>query len=56
MAARAEYASLGYDMNAMQMNALLFIALKMMGFVLLSVVIASLVGFVASRTGAKIGR
>lgn len=56
VAARAEYASLGYDMNAMQMNALLFIALKMMGFVLLSVVIASLVGFVASRTGAKIGR
>ena len=56
VAARAEYASLGYDMGAMQMNALLTIALKMMGFVLLSVVIASLVGFVASRTGAKIGR
>ncbi len=55
-AARAEYASLGYDMNAMQMNALLTIALKMMGFVVLSVLIASLVGFVASRTGAKIGR
>ena len=56
VAARAEYASLGYDMNAMQMNALLLIALKMMGFVLGSVVISSLVGFVASRTGAKIGR
>ena len=56
VAARAEYASLGYDMNAMQMNALLFIALKMMGFVLGSVVISALVGFVASRTGAKIGR
>ena len=56
VAARAEYASLGYDMNAMQMNALLFIALKMMGFVFGSVVISALVGFFASRTGAKIGR
>ena len=56
VAARAEYAGLGYDMNAMQMNALLLIALKMMGFVLGSVVISVLVGFVASRTGAKIGR
>ena len=56
VAARAEYAGLGYDMNAMQMNALLLIALKMMGFVLGSVVISTLVGFVASRTGAKIGR
>ena len=56
VAARAEYAELGYDMNAMQMNALLLIALKMMGFVLGSVVISTLVGFVASRTGAKIGR
>ncbi len=56
VAARAEYASLGYDMNAMQMNALLFIALMMMGFVFGSVVISALVGFFASRTGAKIGR
>ena len=56
VAARAEYAGLGYDMNAMQMNALLLIALKMMGFVLGSVVISILVGLVASRTGAKIGR
>ena len=55
-AARAEYAGLGYDMNAMQMNALMFTALKMMGFVLLSVCIAALVGLVAARTGAKIGR
>ena len=55
-AARAEYAGLGYDTNAMQMNSLLFTALKMMGFVLLSVVIATAVGLVASRTGATIGR
>ena len=56
IAARAEYAALGYDMNAMQMHALVLIALKMMGFVMLSVVIASLVGLVAARTGAKVGR
>ncbi|MBR3182474.1 MAG: ABC transporter ATP-binding protein [Eggerthellaceae bacterium] len=55
-AARAEYAGLGYDMNAMQLKSLLFTALKMMGFVLLSMCIATLVGLVASRTGAKIGR
>ena len=55
-AARAEYAGLGYDMNAMQMNALLLTALKMMGFVLLSVVIATFVGLIAARTGASIGR
>ncbi len=55
-AARAEYAGLGYDMNAMQMESLLVTALKMMGFVLLSVCIGTLVGLVASRTGAKIGR
>ena len=55
-AARAEYAGLGYDMNAMQMESLLITAFKMMGFVLLSVCIATLVGLVASRTGAKIGR
>ena len=56
VAARAEYAGLGYDMNAMQIKALLLIALKMMGFVLGSVVISVFVGLVASRTGAKIGR
>ena len=55
-AARAEYESLGYDVASMQMTYLIVTALKMMGFVLLSVAIASAVGFVAARTGAKIGR
>ncbi len=55
-AARAEYAALGYDMNALQMNSLLMTALKMMGFVLLSVCLSILIGFVAARTGATIGR
>ena len=55
-AARAEYMALGYDINAMQFESLLLTALKMMGFVVLSMGIAALVGFVAARTGAKIGR
>ena len=55
-AARAEYAALDYDMGALQLNYLLTTALKMMGFVALSALIAVAIGFVASRTGATIGR
>ena len=55
-AAAAEYATLGYDMQAVQLNYLLVTALKMMGFVVLSVILAVALGFVASRTGATIGR
>ena len=56
VAARAEYAALGRDASAMQMDYLLLTALKMMGFVTLSVIISALIGLVAARTGAKIGR
>lgn len=55
-AARAEYEMLGYDMSAMQMNYLLITGCKMMGFVALGMAVSVLIGFVASRTGAKIGR
>ena len=55
-AATAEYTGLGYDMTTMQLNYLLVTALKMMGFVLLSVLIATVIGLIASRTGATIGR
>ena len=55
-AARAEYDALGYDMAAMQMNYLLLTGCKMMGFVALGAIVSVLVGLVASRTGAKIGR
>ncbi|HAM14799.1 MAG TPA: ABC transporter ATP-binding protein [Eggerthellaceae bacterium] len=55
-AAAAEYAALGYDVGGMQLNYLMATALKMMGFVVLSVIISTLLGFVASRTGATIGR
>lgn len=55
-AARAEYEALGYDMNAMQMSYLGQCALTMLGFVVASTVIAILVGFIASRTGAAVGK
>lgn len=55
-AAKAEYESLGYDMGSMQVGFLLLTGLKMMGFVALGAIISVLIGLVASRTGAKIGR
>ncbi len=55
-AARAEYAALGRDLGAMQMSYLLITGLKMMGFVALGALVSVIIGLVASRTGAKIGR
>ena len=55
-AARAEYEMLGYDMDAMRFGYLVITGIKMLGFALLAAAIAVLVGLVASRTGAKIGR
>ena len=55
-AARAEYGALGRDLGSMQMSFLLITGLKMMGFVALGVLISVVIGLVASRTGAKIGR
>ena len=54
-AAKAEYEQLGYDLNAMQMNYLLTTGSKMLGLAALGMVIAVIVGFIASRTAAKIG-
>ena len=54
-AAKAEYEQLGYDLNAMQMNYLLTTGGKMLGLAALGMVIAVIVGFIASRTAAKIG-
>lgn len=53
--AKAEYEQLGYDLNAMQMNYLLTTGGKMLGLAALGMVIAVIVGFIASRTAAKIG-
>ena len=54
-AAKAEYEQLGYDLNAMQMNYLLTTGGKMLGLAALGMAIAVIVGFIASRTAAKIG-
>ena len=54
-AAKAEYEQLGYDLNAMQMNYLLTTGGTMLGLAALGMAIAVIVGFIASRTAAKIG-
>lgn len=55
-AARAEYEQLGYDLDAMQMDYLVATGAKMLGLAALGMVIAVIVGFLASRTAAKVGR
>ena len=54
--ARAEYEQLGYDLDAMQMDYLVATGAKMLGLAALGMVIAVMVGFLASRTAAKVGR
>ncbi len=54
-AAKAEYEQLGVDLDAMQMNYLLTTGAKMLALAALGMAIAVVVGFVASRTAAKIG-
>ena len=55
-AARAEYEQLGYDLDAMQMDYLVATGAKMLGLAALGMVIAVMVGFLTSRTAAKVGR
>ncbi|MBQ9954383.1 MAG: ABC transporter ATP-binding protein [Eggerthellaceae bacterium] len=55
-AARAEYELLGYDVPAMQMSYLLKTGALMLGVAALGALIAVGISFVASRTGAAIGR
>ena len=55
-AARAEYEQLGYDLDAMQIDYLAATGAKMLGLAALGMVIAVMVGFLASRTAAKVGR
>ena len=54
-AAKAEYEQLGVDVNAVQMDYLLSTGAKMLALAALGMVIAVAVGFIASRTAAKIG-
>lgn len=55
-AARAEYEQLGVDMDAMQMDYLFFTGAKMLMLSALGMVVAIAIGFLASRTAAKVGR
>ena len=54
-AAKAEYESLGYNLSDMQMGYLVRIGLLMLGLAARGMVAAVLVGFIASRTAAKVG-
>lgn len=54
-AAKAEYESLGHNLSDMQMGYLVRIGLLMLGLAALGMVAAVLVGFIASRTAAKVG-
>lgn len=54
-AAKAEYESLGYNLSDMQMGYLIQIGLLMLGLAALGMVAAVIVGYLASRTAAKVG-
>ena len=55
-AARAEYERLGYDLTAMQMGYLLRIGALMLGIAAVGMALNIAVSYIASRTGARIGR
>lgn len=55
-AARAEYEALGYNLSDMQMGFLLRTGALMLGLAALVMAASVAVGFVASRTAAKVGR
>ncbi len=55
-AARAEYESLGYDISEIQRAYLVRVGLSMLGIAAVGMVAAIGVGFLSSRTAAKIGR
>ena len=54
-AAKAEYESLGYNLSDMQMGYLVRFGLLLVGLAALGLVATVLVGFIASRTAAKVG-
>lgn len=54
-AAKAEYEGLGYDLSGMQIGYLIRIGLTMLGLAALGMAVAVMVGFIASRTAAKLG-
>ena len=56
LAVKAEYQALGKDLNAIQMNYLVWLGAQMLGVAALMMAASIAVGFVASRTAAKIAR
>lgn len=54
-AARQEYEDAGYNLTDMQMGFLVRVGAMMLGLAALGMAMSILIGFVASRTGAKIG-
>ena len=54
-AAKAEYESLGYNLSDLQMGYLVRVGLLMLGLAALGMAAAVCVGFIASRTAAKVG-
>lgn len=56
LATKAEYEALGMDLGALQMNYLLKVGAIMLGLTVLGSVVAALIGLIASRTSAKVGR
>lgn len=51
-----EYKAIGIDLNAFQMDYLKLTGLKMLGLALLSMAVAILVGYLASKLAAKVSR
>ena len=54
-AAKAEYETLGFNLSDMQMNYLIRVGLSMLGLAALGSIVAVVIGFLASRTGTRIG-
>lgn len=55
-AVKAEYEACDVDMDSMQLRYLLIVGAKMLGVTLLGAIIAVIVSYLASRTGASIAR
>lgn len=56
VAAQKEYEKLGQDTAAIQMDYLVKTGLVMLGLACVSMLVSIVIGFIASRTGTKIGR
>ncbi len=56
VAAQKEYEKLGQDTTAIQMDYLVKTGLVMLGLACVSMLVSIVIGFIASRTGTKIGR